>query len=97
MLAPAAISLLVGAVLGQRFKVLALAPVIALTLLFAVGASLVRHAPAWSSAEIAAVAVVGLQVGYLFGLGFRHLMVLARANRIRASSVSSLTTRHPVH
>ena len=97
MLAPAAISLLVGAVLGQRFKVLVLVPVSALTVLFAIGAGVVRDNLSWSSAEIAGVAIVGLQVGYLFGLGCRHLLVVARAQRIRASSVSSLTTRHPVH
>ena len=35
--------------------------------------------------------IVGLQVGYLLGLGLRHLFVLARAHRMRASSLSSLT------
>jgi hypothetical protein len=97
MLMLAITSLLVGMVLGQHFKVLILAPVIVLTMLFAIGAAIMR-ADAWAVGETAGVAIVGLQVGYLFGIGISHLIALAHASRLRvALSASYLPPRRPAH
>jgi hypothetical protein len=86
MLTPALVSLLIGLMLAQRFKILSLIPVILLTLLFALTAGFSGANAAWTSALTAAVAIAGLQVGYLFGLGLRHLTLIARAHRLRAGS-----------
>jgi hypothetical protein len=94
MFTPAIISLLVGMFLGQRFKVLVLAPVILLTLILAIGAGIARVDAVWALGLTAAVTIVGLQIGYLLGIGIRHLIVVARAIRLRAASLGgSLPTR----
>jgi hypothetical protein len=75
------VSLLIGLALAQRFKVLSLIPVIFLTLLFALTAELSGANRAWTSALTATVAIAGLQVGYLLGIGLRQLTLIARAAR----------------
>jgi len=87
MLAPAILSLLVGIALAQRFKVLVLVPAIMITLLFAFVSGLARANTGWTAdALIAVTFIVGLQIGYLLGIGVRHLMLLGRAHRLRAAS-----------
>jgi len=86
------LGLVIGTILGQRFKVLVLAPAILLILLLAIGAAIVGNNPAWSVAAHAAMALLGLQLGYLLGIGIRYLKVLARANRLAA-----LRPGHPIH
>ncbi len=94
MVTPAIIGLLVGMLLAQRFKVLVLVPVILLTLVFAIGAGIARADGVWAVGSTAAVTIVGLQIGYLLGIGIRHLIVLARASCLRTASLgSSLPTR----
>ena len=98
MLTPTIISLLVGMVLAQRFRVLALFPVILLTLFLASGAAILRPEAGWTVGLTATMIIVGLQVGYLFGIGIRHVMVLARVSRRRAASLSSsLWPQRPAH
>ncbi len=98
MLTPTIISLLVGMVLAQRFKVLVLFPVILLTLFLAIGAGIVRPEAGWTAGLTATATIVGLQVGYLFGVGIRHLMVLARVSRRRVASLtSSLPPQRSAH
>ena len=87
MLAPAILSLLVGVALAQRFKVLVLVPAIMITLLFALVSGLARGDVNWTAAALIAVTIiVGLQIGYLLGIGVRHLLLLGRAHRLRAAS-----------
>jgi hypothetical protein len=86
MLTPALVSLLLGLVLAQRFKVLSLLPVIVLTGVFVFPAALSDATPAWTSALTFAVANAALQLGYLLGLAVRHLMLVTRALRLRAAS-----------
>jgi hypothetical protein len=88
----AMISLVVGMVLGQRFKVLVLLPAIALALVLAIGGGIVRAESAWWIVLVAAAAATSLQIGYLIGVGIRHALVAARASR---SPVTSLT--RPAH
>jgi hypothetical protein len=85
MLMFAILSLLLGLVLGQRFKVLILIPVIIITLVFAVVAGLARADKAWTVGLTAAVAIAGLQIGYLLGVGVRYAVLLVRAHRRRAA------------
>jgi len=86
------LGLLIGTILGQRFKVVVLAPAALLILLLAIDAAIVGTNPAWSVGARAAMALVGLQLGYLLGSGIRYLKVLARANRLAA-----LRAGHPIH
>jgi hypothetical protein len=94
MFTPAVIGLLVGTLLAQRSKVLVLAPVILLTLILAFGAAIARADAVWTVGLTAAVTIVGLQIGYLLGIGIRHLIIVTRASRLRAASLGgSLPTR----
>lgn len=94
----AILTLLCGMVLGQRLKMLVLAPASLLVLLLAVGAGLARAATPWGIALSAAELVGCLQCGYLLGLAIRHLSVVARAKRMRrASVVISLPARRSAH
>jgi hypothetical protein len=88
----AMISLVVGMVLGQRFKVLVLLPAIALALFMAIGGGIVRAESAWWIVLVAASAATSLQIGYLIGVGIRHVLLAGRASR---SPVTSLT--RPAH
>jgi hypothetical protein len=92
------LSVLTGMVLGQRFEVLILVPatLLAFLLVLGFGFALAEAASILLLASLAAI--VSLQVGYLFGVGIRHLLLIARANRLRA--VSFRQTRHirrPAH
>jgi hypothetical protein len=78
-----AISLLVGMVLGQRFKVLVLVPISAVALIIAVGVGTAQGNSLPLIAIISAAAISSLQIGYLVGISLRHLMVIARASRPR--------------
>jgi len=98
MLTPAIISLLVGMVLAQRFKVLILFPVIMLTVVLAVSVGIARADATWAAALTLVVVIVGLQLGFLLGIGVRHVMLLTRASRLRATSLtSSLRPQRPTH
>jgi hypothetical protein len=96
MLMPALISLLVGMVLAQRFRVLILAPLFLLTLLIALAVGMVRSDAAWSLGLTAGVTIIGLQVGYMLGIGIRHLLALGRLSRLRSVSLpNSLEPNRP--
>ena len=98
MLMPTIIGVLVGMVLAQRFKVLALFPVIVLTLFVASSAAIVHPTAAWTLGLITILMIVGLQLGYLFGIGIRHVTLLTRASRRRATSLArSLSPQRPAH
>ena len=82
MLILSLISLLAGALLGMRFKVLILVPAICLALLaiLAVGIS---SSVSFSFIALAMVlAAACLQLGYLIGIAARYAMAGARAGRI---------------
>jgi hypothetical protein len=87
------VSVLTGAVLGLRFKVLVLAPVTGLLILCV---PIVGLAYSLSIATIAltlGLAIAWLQLGYLGGIGARHIMVMSRAGRIRTRGPHRAATR----
>jgi hypothetical protein len=73
------ISILVGAGLGSRFRVLVLLPAIAISLVVIATIDRVHGVGSWSIVEQTVLAVVALQVGYLVG---------AAATRLPASTGS---------
>jgi hypothetical protein len=81
------ISLLVGMLLGHRFKVLVLLPAMGIVLLAMISAQ-IAGADRWQTALMAIAASVVLQLGYMAGYGIRRLTAAARASRRRGFSVS---------
>jgi len=77
------VGLLAGMALGQRFKVLVLAPAFVLVSMVAIGYGVAHGYAAWQSLPMAGVAIASLQIGYLAGIGIRSL-IAARAARTRA-------------
>ena len=83
-------SFLVGAVLGQRFKIIVLIPAFAILLSFAVGTGLAHAQTGWSIVLLAIAAAISLQTGYLFGIFVHHILTTASSKRS-----SSLTSTNP--
>ena len=84
MLMLSLICLLVGAVLGQRFKVQVLIPAMALGVTAAAG--LAHASTFWQILGAVLVATTSLQIGYLAGVGIRYLMAAVRMSRMQADS-----------
>ena len=82
----ATLAVLIGMVLGQRFKVLILFPAILLVLLLAAAVAIVGTRPLWSVALNAAMVLIGLQVGYFLGIAIYYVKVGARPNRFAQPS-----------
>lgn len=76
------ICLLVGAVLGQRFKVLVLIPAIALAIAATVGFAHTGTFPQFVGAAL--VAMTCLQIGYAAGVGIHFFMAADRTSRKHA-------------
>jgi uncharacterized membrane protein len=94
----ATIGFFVGIVLGQRFKVTAVLPTIAIALVLAIGVGIVRADTLWWIAVVAAMTATGIQAGYLVGIIVPHVLAVARANRSAAGALTgSAPTRHPTH
>jgi hypothetical protein len=85
------ICLLVGAVLGQRFKVIALIPALALAITATAG--ITHGGTFWQILGAAFAATTSLQIGYLAGAVIRLLMAASRASRKRAKSHTALPSR----
>jgi hypothetical protein len=87
MLTFSLLSLLLGMVLGQRFKVLVLLPTIMLILLTA-GVTALVGPDRWSPGPIAVAAVAALQVGYVAGYGIHRLNPARTGTRSLAFGLS---------
>ena len=83
----ATIGFFVGIVLGQRFKVTAVLPTIAIALLLAGGVGVVRADTLWWIVVVAAMTATGIQIGYLVGITIPHILAVTRASR----------SAHPTH
>jgi hypothetical protein len=98
MLAPAFVSIIVGILLGLKFRVQILAPVILLTLFIAICTGITRTNDLRANALSALIIIVGLQIGYMTGLGLRHVRIVVRASRRREGPLaSSLPPERPAH
>jgi hypothetical protein len=67
------LSILVGALVGMRFKVLSLVPITALGVAFIAANAFARDERLASALMATILVVVGLQLGYLCGAGIRFL------------------------
>ena len=82
------LAVLVGAVLGLRFRVLVLVPALGCAIL----ASLFFSHDLAHGALTTLFAVIGMQMGYLGGIVTRHVLVLVRAGRIWPQSPRQKTS-----
>lgn len=76
------LSFLVGAVLGQRFRVMVLLPLTLAMALLTIPVGLLAHLTVLQALEGFALCVLTSQIGYLFGTVARFCVVAARAGRI---------------
>lgn len=83
-------SFLVGAVLGQRFRVLVLLPLTFVMLLAAIPVGLKVDLTVLESLKGAVFAAIALQGGYLFGSGARFSLAAARSGRVFARPVKTV-------
>jgi hypothetical protein len=91
------ISLLTGAALGTRFKVLALFPVIGVALGVTVVGGVARDETVSGIVLSSFAVLAGLQFGYLAGLLLRHAWTAERATFVAAGSLPSpAQTRDPI-
>jgi hypothetical protein len=97
MIVLSTISLLVGALLGQRFKVMVLMPATAIVLVIAVGTGVTHAYTAWSIILMAVAAATSMQIGYLIGIGVHHVLAAALSSRSPSlvSRTASTPVRHP--
>ena len=90
------VSLLVGALLGQRFKVMVLMPATPIVLILAVGTGVAHAQTAWSIVLMAAAAAISMQIGYLVGIGIHHILAAALSRSSPPTSLTASTSaRHP--
>ena len=73
------LSVLCGAVLGMRFKVLILFPVILVCLALNAGIAAAHGSSLWPTLMAIILSVTGLQLGFFGGLSTRYFMDASRA------------------
>jgi membrane protein DedA with SNARE-associated domain len=96
MILLATVSLLVGALLAQRFRVMVLIPATAVVLVVAGATGVTSAHTVWSMILMAATAAIGMQVGYfVIGTGVRHVLTSAWSNRSSHLPSATAPTRYP--
>jgi hypothetical protein len=82
-----------GAILGMRFKVLTLVPVIGFALIAILGGGFARGASASAILITVVLVWIFLQAGYLSGIVTRYSIAMARAGRLRKTSFPAESAR----
>jgi len=80
------VSFLMGVTLGQRFKVMVLMPAMLLVPGIWIVTGIAHAQSAWAIAFMVATAAACLQIGYIVGIGLRHIL------STRSSSLPSPAT-----
>ena len=96
MLILSMVSLLVGAVLGQRFTIIVLIPATAVVLALAVGTGITHAHTAWSLVLMIAAATTSMQIGYFVGIGIRHALPADASSRSSPLPAATTPARHAV-
>jgi hypothetical protein len=89
MIVSALTSILIGLALAIHFRVFVLLPLFGLTFIVAGMSTFWPHASGWRLAFTLFIIIVGLQIGYILGVGVRHAKLVMRANRIRSGSFAN--------
>ena len=90
MLTLSIVSFLIGAGLGQHYRVLVLMPATAILLVVAIGTGVAQAQTAWSIVLMVAAAAASIQIGYLVGVAVHH--VLAASWSSGSSPLTSSTS-----
>lgn len=80
------VSLVIGALLAQRLKVIVLVPATPMVVLVAIGAGVVQGNTAWSIILMILAATVSMQAGYFVGMLIQHCLGALSASRSSALS-----------
>ena|SRR5579862_5430474 len=94
MISTSIISLLFGATLAQRFKVVALVPAMAIVMVLAAVAEGLPAQGLWWFLKIAAAAAVCLQGGYFAGIVARHLLAAESPKASSRLPSAETSTQH---
>ena len=94
MISTSIVSLLVGAILAQRFKVVALLPAMAIMMIFAAVTEGTPVQGLWWFVKMAAVAAVSLQAGFFAGIIARHLLADEPSQSSPRLSPTDASPRH---
>ena len=84
------VSLLVGALLAQRFRIIVLMPATLTVLVIAIGAGVAQANSAWLIVGMIAAASVSIQAGYFVGMLIQYGLDALSASR--SSSLSPTTS-----
>jgi hypothetical protein len=82
-------AVLIGAVLGQRFKVLILGPAIVISLAAIIAFAIALHNSLWSTLFVMALITTALQIGYLGGIVTRFVIAAARVGRDSRGTIAA--------
>jgi hypothetical protein len=89
MFSLAIIYALIGAVLGLRFKVMVLAPTIALSLVIIAGVNLAFGTGLWMAVIETVIAVTSVQIGYLGGAAIRLFLATPQEATVQHASTAA--------
>jgi hypothetical protein len=90
--------LLLGMVLGQRFRAPVLVPATGAVLALTIAGQMMQTPAIWPLLLITLAAAASLQVGYLFGLGIRYVLVGIPTHRLDESPLPGAgPTQRSVH
>ena len=85
-------SMLVGAVLGLRFRILVLVPALLLMLALVVAGGLAHGDDVWSILLALMLGGISIQLGYLGGTAIRFTVAAARAPRLPVGTTAPTPT-----
>jgi hypothetical protein len=94
MISTSIISLLIGAVLAQRFKVVALVPAMVIVMTLAAVAQGTPPQGIWWFLKMAATAAVCLQSGFFTGIVARHFLAAEPSEGSSQLSPAESSARH---
>ena len=86
------VSLSVGALLAQHFRIIVLVPATFTVLIIAIGAGAAQASSAWLIVGMIAAASVSMQAGYLLGMLFQHLQGVLLASTPFSHTTSARNT-----
>ena len=92
MILLAVVSVLVGALLAQRFTVMVLLPATAIVLVLAFGTGLTHAHTAWSMVLTAGTAIIGMQIGYLLKSSICYVLARVLSGRSSQHSTAAAPT-----
>jgi len=92
----ATVSLAVGGLLAQRFKIVVLAPATLAVVVVTVAVGAGQTSGIWSSILIIAIVTVGVQIGYFLGMLIHYSLGALPARKSSRSSATRTAQNHSI-